>query len=596
MLSAPSPLRARDLRRAALLLAATALAYLPALRGGPIVDDAEHLTAPGLRSAAGLWRIWTAVGATHQYYPLLHSAFWLEHRLWGDAPLGYHLLNVLLHGLCAGLLVLLLRRLAVPGAWLAGFLFALHPVNVESVAWIAEQKNTLSLFFCLLAALAWLRWDGRRGRAGYALATGLFALALLSKTAAAALPLALLVLVWWRRRRIAWRGDLLPLLPWFLLGAAASVPTAWLERQFCARFPGDFRLSAGERILVAGRAFWFYLGKLAWPHPLVFVYPRWNPAGWGASAWIFPLAAAALLAALALLARRRRGPLAAALIFLAALLPVLGFASFFWQALSYVGDHLQYLAAPAVFALAGAGWAAWAARCPRLATACAWAVVAALGLLTWRRSGLYRDPERLYRATLARNPSAWAIHYELGDVLANQPGRTDEAVAEWERAVSLKPDYADAQSNLGCVLAGMPGRGAEAVAHFEAALRARPNFAEAHANLGCVLAGLPGRADEAAAHLRAALRLQPDYPEAENALGNLLVDRPGQLDAGIEHLRAAVRLRPDFAEAHWDLGLALAREPARRSEAAAEIEAALRLDPGIPGAAEALARLRAQRG
>ncbi|HEX3728868.1 MAG TPA: tetratricopeptide repeat protein [Opitutaceae bacterium] len=595
MLSASPSLRARDLRRAALLLVATVLAYLPALRGGLIIDDGQHLTAPELRSLAGLGRIWTSVGATHQYYPLLHSAFWLEHRLWGDAPLGYHLLNVLLHAACAGLLVLLLRRLAVPAAWLAGFLFALHPVNVESVAWIAEQKNTLSLFFYLLAALAWQRWDGRRDAPGYGLATGLFALAVLSKTAAATLPAALLILVWWRRGRIGGRRDVLPLLPWFALGLAASIPTAWLERQFCARFPGDFQLSVAQRILVAGRAFWFYLGRLAWPHPLVFVYPRWNAAAWGWGAWAFPLAAAALIAALAILARRRRGPLAAALLFAAALLPVLGFVNFFWQALSYVGDHLQYLAVPAVFALAAAGYSIWAERMPRAAPACAAAVVALLGFLTWRQSGLYRSPEALYRATLAANPSAWAIHYELGDVLGNQPGRTKEAVAEWEEAVKLKPNYAEAQSNLGCVLAGLPGRGAEAVAHFEAALRARPDFAEAHANLACVLAGLPGRADDAVAHFNAALRLQPDYPEAENALGNLLIDRPGQLAAGIAHLRAAVRLRPDFAEAHWNLGLALAREPARRAEAAAEIEAAYQLDPSIPGAAQALAQLRGQR-
>src|SRR5262249_51422 len=146
----------------ALVFAATVLVYLPAMRAEFIWNDIDYVTAPALQSAAGLKRIWVEVGATEQYYPLLHTAFWVEHMLWGDTPLGYHLVNVLLHAGAACLFAAVLRRLAVPGAWLAALLFALHPICVESVAWISEQKNTLSLVFYLGAALAWLRFDASR--------------------------------------------------------------------------------------------------------------------------------------------------------------------------------------------------------------------------------------------------------------------------------------------------------------------------------------------------------------------------------------------------------------------------------------------------
>ena len=221
----------------AAILLMVVVAYLPAIRGGFIWDDDAHVTKPELQSLHGLWRIWSEVGATQQYYPVLHSAFWLEHRVWGDTAAGYHLLNVLLHATAACLFVAVLRRLAVPGAWLAGMIFALHPVCVESVAWISEQKNTLSAVFYLAGALAYLRWkdsaDGPSSRGEsrrwsawsgqYWLATGLFVLALLTKSVTATLPAALLVMFWWRRGRLSWRDDVVPLLPWFVMGVTAGL-------------------------------------------------------------------------------------------------------------------------------------------------------------------------------------------------------------------------------------------------------------------------------------------------------------------------------------------------------------------------------------
>jgi protein O-mannosyl-transferase len=268
--------QSRDRWLALALLAATLLAFWPSLSGGFLWDDDGHVTQSQLRSFDGLVRIWTEPSATQQYYPLLHSAFWVEHKLWGDHAVGYRLLNVLLHATAACLFAALLRRLAVPGAWLAAFLFALHPVCVESVAWITEQKNTLSLVFYLTAALAYLRFDETRRPAAYFVATALFAAALFSKTVTVTLPAALLVVFAWKRRGLAFRRDVAPLLLWLALGIGAGLMTIWNERTLIGAQGARFTVSFAEHLLLAGRIVWFYLGKLFWPADLSFIYPRWT--------------------------------------------------------------------------------------------------------------------------------------------------------------------------------------------------------------------------------------------------------------------------------------------------------------------------------
>jgi hypothetical protein len=246
-----------------LLFAAVLIAYLPALNGGLLWDDGAHVTRPELQSFQGLWRIWSDLWATQQYYPVLHTAFWIEHRLWGDSVLGYHLANLALHAAAALLLLMILRRLAIPGAWLAALIFALHPVCVESVAWITEQKNTLSAVFYLASALVYLEFDETRRRSSYLLALGLFVLALLSKTVTATLPAAMLVVLWWRRGRLSWKHDALPLAPWFALGTVAGLFTAWVESEVIGAKGADFALTLIGRCLVAGRVIWFYLSKIS---------------------------------------------------------------------------------------------------------------------------------------------------------------------------------------------------------------------------------------------------------------------------------------------------------------------------------------------
>lgn len=580
------PDRRRDLLLTALLLAAVAAAYFPARDGGRLLDDDLHLTRPELQSAAGLGRIWFDLGATQQYYPVVHTAFWLEHRLWGDAVAGYHFSNVLLHGLAALLVVRLARRLALPGAWLAAFLFALHPVCVESVAWMAEQKNTLSTVLALGAALTYLEFSGPRSRGRYAAALGLFALALLSKTAVVTLPALLLVLAWWRSPRFEWRREAGFLLPWFALAGAVSLATFSLERRLMAGVAAEFPLSPLARVLLAGRAFWFYLGRLLWPAGLTFIYPRWTLDPAAAWQYGYPLAALALGVALWRRSRRTRGPLAAYLCFAGALAPVLGFFNMEWFVFSYVADHLGYLACLAASLPAAAALIAGAGRLPaslrRLAPAAGVTLVLALGVLTWRQSRRYTDPVTFYRTAAALNPQAAAAYENLGMVLAAMPGRLDEAIAQIEASLRVTPDVPQGHEDLGTVLLQDPARRAEAAAQFAESLRLQPGRKSARDKLALALAGIPGRLPEAIALYRESLRADPSDPRAHDGLGVALSRTPGRMGEAIAEYEEALRLQPDFAEAHNDLGLALA-QTGRLPDAIAEFETAVRLKPGFAG-------------
>jgi tetratricopeptide (TPR) repeat protein len=595
----------------ALPVAAVA-AYWPALMGGFIWDDDGHVTRPELRSLHGLWRIWTEPGATQQYYPVLHSAFWLEHRMWGDSALGYHLLNVALHLCACVLLYKVLRRLVLPGALLAASVFALHPVCVESVAWISEQKNTLSTVFYMGAALAYLDFDECRRRGRYALATALFVLALLSKSVTASLPAALLVVLWWKRGGLSWKRDVMPLVPWFALSAVAAAVTPWVESRYVGASSSAYPLGALERVLVAGRAVWFYLGKIVWPTNLVFIYPRWTVDPHHVWQIALPLAAVVALAAFYLCRNRSRGPLAAALLFVGTLFPSLGFINVYPFVFSFVADHFQYLAAAIMISALSAGLAGavggLSAKGRTLGAAAAVCLVALLAGLTWRQCGEYRDVETFYRSILEKNPASWLAHDNLGVVLV-QRGQLDEAAEHYREAIRLKPDYPEAYNNYGNVLA-RSRRWAEAGDAYAGALRARPSFLEAEVNWGNamndagqfreaethfrnVLAtvrddptahyGLAnslansGRLAEAEAEYEETLRLKPDSPEAQANLGLALAGEE-KWDEAMSHIKEAIRLRPDYAEAHAYDGLALAGA-GRLDEAVAEYRAALQIDP-----------------
>lgn len=594
-----------------LLLVVTVLAYWPALTGGLLWDDSGHITRADLRSIDGLARIWFDFGATQQFYPLLHSAFWIEHKLWGDATLGYHLVNVLQHATAAFLFAAVLRRLAIPGATLAAFLFALHPVCVESVAWISEQKNTLSAVLYLGAALAYLRYDVERTWSRHVFATLLFVAALFTKSVTATLPAALLVVFWWRRGKLGWCHDIIPLLPWLFLGLASGTVTAYFEHALIGAQGAAFELTAIERTLLAGRVVWFYLGKLLWPVDLTFIYPRWTVDASVWWQWLFPLATLAVLAALLVLARSRsaialnaqlsalsspaharRAPLAAALLFGGTLFPVLGFFNVYPFLFSYVADHFQYLAILPLLALIAAALRSLCTRWPRPAAfAPAAALLLTLGTLTALQARIYRDAFTLYRTTIARNPDCWMAHNNLA-MLLTESGEPAAAVPHLEQALKLRPDYPQALSNLGDNLMRL-GRPAEAVVHLEHALRLETDYPEAHNNLALALAALD-RHPEAIAHYEAALRINPRFASAHYNLGLALASSDHVVDA-IPHFQRAVEFQPQHADAHLSLAFALASTD-RFTESVPHFERALALNPASAPAHQAFARALARYG
>jgi protein O-mannosyl-transferase len=573
-----------------LLCCATLIAYWPSLNGDFVWDDNGHVTKPALQSMQGLWRIWFDLGATQQYYPLLHSAFWMEHRLWGDAVLGYHLVNVALHALAACLVVQIVRRLGLPGAWFAGFVFALHPVCVESVAWISEQKNTLSAVFCLGSALVYLRFDKTRSRTQYIIATALFVAALLSKTVTATLPAALLVILWWKKSgKLNWKLDFPPLVPWFAIGACAGLFTAWMEKTFIGAQGADFALTLTQRFLLAGRVICFYAGKLIWPANLMFTYPHWtiNTSDW--RQYLFLAVVLGVGVGLLLIAARgHRGPLAGFLVFVGTLFPVLGFENVYPFRYSYIADHFQYLACLGIIVPA---CCVLVAR--RAGAACGVLLVLVLGVLTWRQSATYVDAETLYRDSLAKNPDSWMAHNQLGNVLV-VTGRAAEAIPEYEAAIRLRPDVAEPHLSHGVALfRSDPSQISTAIEEFETALRINPKWAEAHVDLGNALMHVPGRLPDATAEYEAALRLDPDLASAHNGMGNAFAQTPGGTEKAIAQYQEALRINPDYLEAHINLANALAPIPGRAQDAIAHFQAALRIRPDLQEVREAMERLKA---
>jgi len=584
---------------AGLIFLATMIVYIPAMRGGYIWDDDHYITEnTTLRTSDGLRRIWLEPRALPQYYPLVHTTFWLEYHLWHVHPFGYHLVNVLLHALNAILLLLLLSHLRVPGAWLAALLFALHPVQVESVAWITERKNVLSAFFYLTSFLAYLRYydltvDSAQTSPSmhpaaskvwdhfwpfYPLSLFMFLCALLSKTVTCSLPAAILLVLWWKRDRICWR-DTLPLIPYFVVGAFLGLTTVWLEIHHVGAQGEEWALSFVDRFLVAGRALWFYASKLVWPHKLTFIYPKWQV---DAAVWwqyLFPVAAMAVIFTLWLLRHRiGKGPLVAVLFFATTLIPALGFFDIYPMLYSFVADHFQYLASMGLIALGAAtistlltGLGPWQRKS---GLALCLTVLLVFAIQVWQQGNIYRDAETLYQDTITKNPNSWMAHNNLGLILKAQ-GRHHEAIAHFSRTLQIKPNYAEAHNNLGNVLA-RKGETEEAIAHFIKALELEPNLPGAHNNLGNVLEH-QGRINEALYHYSMALQLNPAFADAYFNLGNLLA-RQGKSEEAIVNFSLALQLRPEFAEAHNSFGVVLARRGKLR-EAIDHFKEAIRINP-----------------
>ena len=545
--------------------------YLPAmLWGGLIWDDQLWSDSHAVREWSGLGAIWswpTRIEGEAHYWPLTYTTFWLEHKIWGLAPAGYHVVNVLLHLLNSLLVWRLLLRLAVPGAWVAAAVFAAHPLHVESVAWIIERKDVLSGLFYLTAVLVWLRFLEQPRPWRYGLALLLFAAGLLSKSIVVTLPLALLILQWWKNGRITAR-DLKRVAPFF---PVALLITAVDLSSFGSRH-GILDYSLPERMLLASRALWFYAGKLAWPTDLAVIYPRWEVSLGDAWAWLYLAGAAALAATLWLMRHRvGRGPLAGALFFAVTLSPVLGFVNYGYMKYSFVADRFQYLASIGVMAVLigaavhGAGRLTGGLKLG--ATGLLVVVLALLGTTTWRQAEVYRDMVTLFSHIVSLNPQAHNAHIHLSNALT-RAGRREEALAAARSAVEKRPDHANAHAILGALLVSTK-QFIEAEAILGRALEIDPSHKENRYNIAEMLR-VQSRYQEALEAYRVVIEIDPEDARAHAYMGDVLVrlhryaDAVESLNKALTLIEAAPTLRPNLptagllhallGEAWWGLG------------------------------------------
>jgi len=580
--------RWREFLLAAGIVVAVFVAYSPAMKAGFVWDDDHSITNNSLVKANdGLRRIWLSP-ADYDDFPVTKSSFWLQWRLWGADPTGYHVTGIAFHAIVAVLVWLVLRGLNVPGAWPAALLFAVHPVNVPSVAWISEQKNTLSLAFAMLALLSYLRFEMSRRRRWYVVSLALFLVALGSKTSVVMLPAVLLVLAWWRRGRIT-VSDVVRSGPFFLASAATGAATIWF--QFDRAIGNTVVRPEGlpSRIATAGWAPWFYLSKTLVPRNLMMVYPRWTLDRPSLVSFLPGLVLVACL--LLLWAYRRswgRAALCGSMYCLLMLLPVLGIVDMYYARFSLVSDHWQYAAMAGLIAPLAGGAVVFlrrrAAFTRRAGIAGFLALVALMMALTWRRSSLFRTQEALWQDNVDRNPACWVGMGNLAVELAKR-GQRDEAIRLLSGAIELRPDFVKGVNNLGFILV-TGGRPEEGMKYFLQAVTIDPDYAEPHKNIADQLASR-GRIEEAASHYAKAIELLPGYAEAHNNYGSMLA-RNGRTREALAHFARAVQVSPDYVEAHFNAGSALA-EAGDLVNAVARFSEALKLRPDFPVGHAALA-------
>ena len=569
--------------------ATVALIYSRVGNAGFIWDDEQHLTQnPVIIGPLGLADIWTSARAV--YYPLVLTTFWILHKFVGLNPMPYHLLNVAWHALSALLLWRVLVQLRVRGAWLGAAIWALHPVMVQSVAWITEMKNTQSAVFYLLAISLFLQSRGAPERRFlYWLAVLSFVAAITSKPSTVILPAVLALCLWWREGKFR-SSDLRALVPFLFISLIASAWTIWEQKYHAHAMGAEWLQSPLQRILISADAIWFYLLKLIWPHPLIFIYPRWSVDPSRPLAFV-PLVALAIIVIFLLVARNGllRPVFFALAYFVIALLPILDFFDVYFFRYSFVSDHFQYLASMGPLALAGA--AIWTAserlkEFRRLISPSA--VLLILAALTFHQTAKYIDAITLYRATLSANPHCWMADYNLAIALKDR-GELDEAITHYQRAIATRADYSEAHFNLARLLLEK-GEANEALDHYRRAIEIRPNDADTHNNYGSALREL-GQIDNAKREYEIALTLQPNYVEARLNLATLFL-QGGKTSEAIAQLEEAKRIQPHDPIVHTDLGNALMKS-GRAREAVAEFNQSLAILPDGVGAMNSLAWLLA---
>ena len=517
------------------LVAFTIAAYWPGWSAGFVWEDITHVVNNDtLRSFDGLIRIWTQLGATQQYYPLFYTVLWLQYQAFELTPLGYHVVGITLHAFNGVLLYQLLRRVSVGGAWFIAAIFALHPINVESAVFVTEQSNVLALTFYVLTLMVWSQAAGltddltpTTGRRAYGGCLALFVLSLLAKTITVTLPVVMALLVWWRHGRLSKR-QLVQLAPFFVLALVFGLITIWIERTHLGAQGGQFNFSVLDRVLIAGRTAWFYVGKLLWPIDLSPVYAHWNVDPRDVGQWLFPIAAG-LSVALAFLWRATlgRGPISGIALYLVTLFPALGLIDYsFMRYAVFVGDHFQYIAGIAVIVLVVNG-AMVLGRRFALARSIAHSggamVLAMLAIATWQLSKIYEHPDRFWRYAVETRPDAYLAHNNYGAFLAST-GRLSEALSQYSRALEIYPASPGVHVNMGTALASL-GRVRDAISRFEHAAELLPSYPKVYTKMGNALE-LAGRQSQAVQRYQQALKNDPDDAVAINNLAWIFAVHP----------------------------------------------------------------------
>jgi len=565
------------------LIIATGLwVYWPAL-GGTWVWDDDHLVVYNetLRNFLGLWKIWFATPET-DYWPLTWTTLWVQWHLWGNWPLGYHLFSLSLHLLSGFLIWRLFAKLGLRWGWLGGLFFVVHPLAVESVAWISEIKNTLSLPFFLLSTNAFIDTDN--GKKHYLRSILYYLAGMLCKTSVVMLPPVLLLYCWWKRGRIT-QKDFKATIPYFLIAFVLGLVTVYFQVDHTPDEDAVSNNGIVTKLICAATALYFYLGKFLLPIGLLPIYPRWSldpPSV--AQTLTLPV----LLILLWGLWKRRNGWGRHALLgfgfFLVTVTPALGFITMAYMNISWVADHLVYLPIIGLIGLTVAALeTVYRSLSSRFRPFMASVVGIIVLLLAWEShfyAGLFISPESLWNYTIVRNPNGWVAHGNLGLALMKIPGRLPDAITQLEEARDIRPDYAETHSNLGTAFSEVPSRIPDAISEYEAAIKIKPNLAVAHNNLGNALSKVPGRLPDAIGEFRKAIQINPEFAVAHFNLGLALASTPNQLPDAIYEYEEALRLQPDYMEAHYKLGYALSENPARLSEAVSHFQSALRIKPG----------------
>lgn len=527
--------------------------YRPVLPGSFVVDDARLTGSenPLVNGHMALPSIWFGMD-----FALATFGWWVEHSAFGSDPAGYHVVNIALHAISAILLWRLLAQLKIPGAWLAGALFAVHPVGVNSVARISELKNTLSLPLALLSFIGYLRYEAaalypasstpgnprdlNKATAWYVVSLVAFVLALMARSTIAMLPVLLLFSAAWQRRRITAK-DIVHTLPFFVLALAIGSLAIWSQKY--QALPTT-RLTLApttflQRLADAGYCFWFYLGKALFPFNLCFQYPRWTIDAHTVAAYL-PDILAGILFILCLCFRRSWGRhvLFALGCFAVMLFPALGFFDAQFLTVWQVSDHLQYAALPAIVALVAAGVAALPNK--MIFRCSAAALVLGSLFLGFQRAGAFRTEEALYRDTVAKNPLASDAYNQLGIMMAKK-GNYSGAIDDFTLSTRGDTNNCDAWMDLGHTLV-LQGKFVQAEQDYLTALRIRPTSPQAQ-KLYADLLKRQGRNTEALYHLRKAVIYEPD---AETFMDLASLEyATGHSREAVKHFKRALASGPD---------------------------------------------------